>query len=572
MTVVYRTPVVTVTAEHRSAIPVVTESCTSHNSLVGPPGPQGEQGPPGYPGGPIPDPFIATLVDQGGQTFNVKAYGAVGDGVTDDTAAIQAAINALPAVGGVVFLPTGIYRINAPLTVTKDSVIIEGAGIGNPFGTYSGPEFSGPMTQGGTVITASPGFSGTYMVNVATTDRALRGVHLRHFSLAGFSLPGSTSGIHFQVHKGSIQDVYVVYMTNLGIHLSSTSATWYGGNYDNILSNVRIEHSGSHGLRFTSWAGDNLITNCIINDVGANCVSGDDLSPANIFTGCYFYDATGKGIELDTFHTKIVNTRIQDCNGGIYLSGQWWSGGFTIVGCTLRNCSNATDNTTDCINVAPVAAMRGGVISACDFSTDLGQNNTTYNRARYAINIASANMMGCVIGPCSTGYQSASSALATGFLRDLGTDTTVLTGNASLVVNDADVNGVMLRMESAIPASRFVGASTAGKLRWAVGVNSTAEAGANAGSDWNLLRYDDTGAYIDAVLSISRQFNFAQFSGDVGLAGGSAGGKLQFKERTDPSAPAVNQAALYARDNGSGKTQLCVRFPTGAIQVIATEP
>ena len=40
----------------------------------------------------------------------------------------------------------------------------------------------------------------------------------------------------------------------------------------------------------------------------------------------------------------------------------------------------------------------------------------------------------------------------------------------------------------------------------------------------------------------------------------------------DPEAPAANSARLYARDNGAGKTQLCVRFLTGAVQVLATEP
>jgi hypothetical protein len=40
----------------------------------------------------------------------------------------------------------------------------------------------------------------------------------------------------------------------------------------------------------------------------------------------------------------------------------------------------------------------------------------------------------------------------------------------------------------------------------------------------------------------------------------------------DPAAPGANAGRLYFRDNGSGKTQLCVRFNTGAVQVIATEP
>jgi hypothetical protein len=47
---------------------------------------------------------------------------------------------------------------------------------------------------------------------------------------------------------------------------------------------------------------------------------------------------------------------------------------------------------------------------------------------------------------------------------------------------------------------------------------------------------------------------------------------FDFAEVTAPDAPAANVGRLFVRDNGSGKTQLCARFPTGAIQVVATEP
>ena len=47
---------------------------------------------------------------------------------------------------------------------------------------------------------------------------------------------------------------------------------------------------------------------------------------------------------------------------------------------------------------------------------------------------------------------------------------------------------------------------------------------------------------------------------------------VAFAETGDPAAPAAGGALLYARDNGAGKTQLCVRFALGAIQVLATEP
>jgi hypothetical protein len=55
-----------------------------------------------------------------GLVFNVKAYGAVSDGVADDTAAIQSAIDAADAVGGgTVFLPPGTYRTTSALSVKR---------------------------------------------------------------------------------------------------------------------------------------------------------------------------------------------------------------------------------------------------------------------------------------------------------------------------------------------------------------------------------------------------------------------------------------------------------------------
>ena len=49
----------------------------------------------------------------GSRTINVKDKGARGDGQHDDTAAIQAAIDALPDSGGTVYVPAGRYMINA---------------------------------------------------------------------------------------------------------------------------------------------------------------------------------------------------------------------------------------------------------------------------------------------------------------------------------------------------------------------------------------------------------------------------------------------------------------------------
>src|SRR5690349_23654276 len=55
--------------------------------------------------------------------IDVGAYGARGDGSTDDTAAIQSAINAAASISGTVFFPDTAngYRVTRTLTYTSSS-------------------------------------------------------------------------------------------------------------------------------------------------------------------------------------------------------------------------------------------------------------------------------------------------------------------------------------------------------------------------------------------------------------------------------------------------------------------
>lgn len=47
---------------------------------------------------------------------------------------------------------------------------------------------------------------------------------------------------------------------------------------------------------------------------------------------------------------------------------------------------------------------------------------------------------------------------------------------------------------------------------------------------------------------------------------------IELDEASGIALPAANKVRIICKDNGSGKTQLAVQFPTGAVQVIATEP
>jgi hypothetical protein len=56
------------------------------------------------------------------ETVSVKDFGAVGDGVTDDTAAIQAAWDSIKSANGTLFFPAGTYRCDGVLNFTVNYV------------------------------------------------------------------------------------------------------------------------------------------------------------------------------------------------------------------------------------------------------------------------------------------------------------------------------------------------------------------------------------------------------------------------------------------------------------------
>lgn len=72
---------------------------------------------------------VRTVQSKLREVVSVKDFGAAGDGVTDDTAAIQAAIDSI--VGGSVFVPVGTYLISSPIRLNRGVRLI-GAG---PFDT-----------------------------------------------------------------------------------------------------------------------------------------------------------------------------------------------------------------------------------------------------------------------------------------------------------------------------------------------------------------------------------------------------------------------------------------------------
>lgn len=104
--------------------------------------------------------------------INVKtAFGAKGDGVTDDTAALQAALNSLVQSRAVLWIPVGRYVIKEPLTITGlENITILGEDPLTTAISWYGP-------AGGTMLTLS-GCSGFNIGRLTLDGRGSAGVNL----------------------------------------------------------------------------------------------------------------------------------------------------------------------------------------------------------------------------------------------------------------------------------------------------------------------------------------------------------------------------------------------------------
>jgi hypothetical protein len=116
------------------------------------------------------------------ESVSVKDFGAVGDGTTDDTAAIQAActyIFGLDASRPVLFFPAGIYLITSPITTDEDGVVFEGSGNAAPFDSLSSYAGGTTIKYGGTAIPEASG--GVF--TIGGSSQQCRGLTIRNLTI-----------------------------------------------------------------------------------------------------------------------------------------------------------------------------------------------------------------------------------------------------------------------------------------------------------------------------------------------------------------------------------------------------
>lgn len=258
-----------------------------------------------------------TMQDKARDFVSVKDFGAVGDGSTDDTTAIQNAIDSLPNGGGIVLFPVGNYRITSTLTVgngtasvvsTKRGVILRGMGVPNtPTGV---PSLNGYTDTTGPKIT----WAGAASTSMVVFQGPLQGWGVQNLFLDGASITGVTG---LGVSSAQFGDSSNLTIQNCFTGIFSTTNPLGGytgvGNVDclrNNWTNISVlvpALTGAKGILLTGDAGGtsntdyNTFTNTFIRSPAAATNFGLYLGvcDSNSFHNIAISMAGGTAIEFD---------------------------------------------------------------------------------------------------------------------------------------------------------------------------------------------------------------------------------------------------------------------------------
>jgi hypothetical protein len=306
-----------------------------------------------------------TAQDKQRETVSVKDFGAKGDLVTDDTAAIASAISAVTSAGGEVFLPVCAgYKTTAPLTVPSN-VTLRGQHRYNSFISFF------PTASGQAAIQAVSA-SNVTITNLRARNNGARAVNrvnttLTHSGGFGVMLQDSTecNVLDCDLEWGS----WGFFATNTVD--DKATENWTTNKYHTVRGN-RARESGFAGFEHRH-ASDCTIEGNHGRECGSNGFKFSGRNHALTVRGNVSYHNGGDGFDMyDGMIACTITGNIGDSNGfaGFELKGTF-GGSMSINDYVYRD-------TTFSGNIATINGTYGfNIVSVrnCSFSANLARGN-----------------------------------------------------------------------------------------------------------------------------------------------------------------------------------------------------
>ena len=271
-----------------------------------------------------------------GAPVNVRDFGAVGDGATDDTTAIQAAINYGAANGIEIQIPSGIYKTTAPLTVTVNGTSIRGLGS-IPLGTDTtgkGPIIRYYGTDKALDVGVAPTVNGTNIYNtrienirIQTDTNTLTAMRVWH------SYGGYFNNISIYGQKG---------FANTGLLVSS--------GIDNIYQQIEISGNGPGSVGPT--------VDYLGNGLSAGLGFSNDPATTTVFRNCYFHYCR-YGANL-AYQFNFENCIFEACDTGVVT--------ISFMISKFITCYWEANNTLDCSLESSATTDSAVIFDGCSFA------------------------------------------------------------------------------------------------------------------------------------------------------------------------------------------------------------
>jgi len=297
-----------------------------------------------------------------GAAFNVLDYGATGDGTTNDTVAILAAITAANAAGGgTVYFPAGTYIFPSNLTVTSfTNIVLQGAGQG---ATVLKTTIAAATPAFGTALIIS--FVSCNYISVQDITFDLNSILPTNSNCCAF---GFVFGNHFYVNNCA-----VINGTQNGIGFNQIQ--------DFAVTNCFLQKSGSPTGSYQNQA--------IIVSGGATQAVQNGYIAGNLIKG---WGTIFSGINIKVINNTIIQWGY---GGGITMNSDAYTNNAILIGNICRDSSGIDVNATSPSGIECWAAQSiiqgnycynnasGGIVFGGDktvVTNNVCGNNGSYNQ------------------------------------------------------------------------------------------------------------------------------------------------------------------------------------------------